>query len=117
MLKLDEAQDLADALVDLIGRDMVLVEPVGHVVAHGERVKQGTLLKDHADMVAQGEHGFILEGAQVLPEDADGAGIRTDEPVGQLEQYAFAHARRAQDDAGFAAAELKRDVVENRVIA
>ena len=94
---------------------MILNQAVGHVVSDVERVEQRALLEDHADVVAEGEQFAVLELGDVLAEHFDGARVGAEETVGELEQDGFAHARRAEHDAGFAALHFKGDVLENRV--
>ena len=55
LFEADEAEDFAHAAVDLVVGDAFSDELVGHVVAHGERIEERALLKDHAGAGAEGK--------------------------------------------------------------
>ena len=75
-----------DAFVSLFFRDVLFVEAIGDVVFDGEGVEEGGLLEDHADARAKLEEVGLAHAGDVLAEDADGAGVGSDEAVGELHE-------------------------------
>ena len=53
-------------------------------------------------------------GGDVFAEDADGAGVRSNEAVGELHQDGLSAAGRSEDDARLAALHGEGDVLEDR---
>ena len=52
----------------------------------------------------------------IFAEEMDGAGVRTEKSIGELEQNAFADAGGAEQDARFIRADRKADIFKHRVI-
>ena len=70
----------------LFVRNAIFVKPIGNIVFDGEGVKECGLLKDHADTGAKFKEVGLTHASDILSEDANGAGIRSNEAVGQLHQ-------------------------------
>ncbi len=113
MLEFDELEGLDDSSVSLFFGDAILVKAVGHVVLNGEGIEERRLLKDHADACAKLEEIGFAHVGDVLTEDADGAGVRSDEAVGELHQNGLSSASRAENDAGLAALDGEGDVLQD----
>lgn len=113
VFELDEAEGLDDAGVSFFFGEFVFVEAVGDVVADGDGVEEGRLLKDHADAAAEFEEIFLAHGGDVVAEDLNGAGVGLEEAVDELQEDGFAAACGAEDDAGFAALDGEGDVLED----
>ncbi len=86
VFELDEAERLDDAGVNLFFGETIFVKTVGDVIADGERVEEGGLLEDHADVAAKFEEIDLAHVGDVLAEDVDGAGVRFDEAVDELHE-------------------------------
>ena len=113
MFELDEAKRLGDAAVDFIVGDVFFGEAEADVVADGEGVKERALLKDGADIAAQGEEVALLHFAEVVTEERYGSGVRLKKAIGEFEQDAFSDAGRTNDDAVFTAMDTEGDVIED----
>jgi hypothetical protein len=113
VFEFDEAEGFDDAGVHLFFGGAVFVEAVGDVVADGEGVEEGGLLKDHADAAAEFEEVDLAHGGDVFAEDLDGAGVGLEEAVDELHKDGFAAAGRTEDDAGFAVPDGEGHVLQD----
>src|SRR5262249_44968352 len=84
------------------------------VLADGPVGKETALLDDPADPAAQA-HGVVLRGAAA--EDADRAGVRFEEPVGELQGRRLPAARRADEGHGLSRRNGEREAVEHGAAA
>jgi hypothetical protein len=114
LLQLDKAQGIADAEVDFVVGNLLLNQLVGDVVADGERVEEGALLKDHAGAGAQREELLLGHVGDLFAEEQDAARIGAQEAVGELEQDALSHAGGPEQDAGLTGGNGEADVFQHR---
>ncbi len=115
VFELDKSQTLEDTAIDVFLIIPLFEHAIGDIVADGERVEQGTLLEDHADVAAQIEERFLGEIVDIKAEELDPSRIGLDEAIGELEQDAFSASGRAEDDDHLSGAGLEADVDQNRM--
>jgi hypothetical protein len=115
--KSDEAQHLFDPRTN--GRPWhvgLLVEPVADVLVDGQRIEEGVLLEQHADVGAHSQQIALCQGVDALAMDVNGTGIRAKQPENQLEQDGFARAAVAEQDPRGATGDLEAHVAQNHVL-
>jgi FAD synthase len=100
LLELNESKRFTHPRIDFFFVDVLLNKLVCHVVAHGERIKQGAFLKDHARAGAHRKKQFLIHVGDVFTKQVNATRIRTEETVGQLQQDTLADPRRTQQDTG-----------------
>jgi hypothetical protein len=88
-----------DARIDLVVIYPLLNKLVCDVVANGEGIKEGTLLKDHAGAGAEMEEFLFAHIGNLFPEQMDAAFIRAKQAVGEFEKDTFSYAGGSQENA------------------
>ena len=71
VFELYESEYFDDPVVSLFFGNPIFVEAIGHVVLHGEGIKESGLLKDHADSCAKFEEVSLTHARDVLAEDTN----------------------------------------------
>ena len=102
MFQFDEPQRLQHAGVDFV-RDLAgfLDQAIGDVLFDVQRVEQGALLEDHADVAAKLEQLLLSHAAHFFAQHDDAAGIRLEQAKRQFQNQRLAGARHAHQDFGF----------------
>src|SRR5215831_4767780 len=82
LLKPDKTEGLAYPNVDFFIRNFLLDQQIGDVIAHCKRVEERSFLEDHAGTSPQRKKFLFTDVRNLLPEEVDGPGVRTEETVG-----------------------------------
>ena len=83
--------------------------PQGHIVRHGQSVKQGKVLEHHADTLGPSFGGLARRKRRPIQDQA--AGIRSHNPVNHFDQSGLARAIFAQQGVDMTARHIKANVV------
>jgi len=111
--ELHEAENFTDARFDFVGVDAIFVKAIGDVFTDGEGVKESAFLEDETDLAADAEKFGFRDAGNVLTENADAAGIGTQEAGSEFEEKSFASAGFTEEDNGFALLGGKSDAAED----
>ena len=107
-----KGERLAHAAIDFVVGDSFLDQLEGDIVANRERVEEGTLLKDEASAGSKSKQLLLGQARNVFAKEVYAALLRPKQPNDGLEQYAFAYARRSEQDAGLAWGEGEGDAAQ-----
>lgn len=110
----DEFQDFAHALMTFVSLDCgVLHERVRHVVLDVHRIKKGALLKQKADLSAQGCESLFAERVDALVVHPHLAGIWLEQADEMFEHDALAAPAWAEHDVGPAGMKVQRNAAQH----
>ena len=80
-------EHLFDAPVDLVQRHVGLfVQFVSNVLAHGQRIEERTLLKDHAQVAPDGHHLVLRQLVHALAVHPHDAAVGAQQPGDDFER-------------------------------
>jgi hypothetical protein len=113
-VEFDDFEGFLDAAFDFGGVfDASLDEGEGDVLGDGEAIEEGGVLEEVADAAAEGGELTFGEAAEGGAVELDGAGVGMEKADDVFEQDAFAFAGRADEDEGFAPADVEVDPLED----
>jgi hypothetical protein len=113
-VEFDDFEGLLDAAFDFGGVfDASFDEGEGDVLGDGEAIEEGGVLEEVADAAAEGGELAFGEAAEGGAVELDGAGVGMEKADDVFEQDAFAFAGRADEDEGFAPADVEVDPLED----
>jgi hypothetical protein len=113
-VEFDDFEGFLDAAFDFGGVfDAGFDEGEGDVLGDGEAIEEGGVLEEVADAAAEGGELAFGESAEGGAVELDGAGVGMEETDDVFEQDAFAFAGGADEDEGFAPADIEVDTLED----
>ena len=113
----DEAQHLFDTGVGLVDRPIELLEElVADVLAHGERVEERALLKDHPEIGADRHQLVFVHAVDLFAVDEDPALIRLEQPENQAQDRRLSGAARAEEDLRVRGLQREADVAQDDLV-
>jgi hypothetical protein len=106
-VEFDDFEGFLDAAFDFGGVfDAGFDEGEGDVLGDGEAIEEGGVLEEVADAAAEGGELAFGESAEGGAVELDGTGVGMEETDDVFEQDAFAFAGGADEDEGFAPADI-----------
>jgi hypothetical protein len=85
----------------------------GYIFPHAQGIKDGSILKDHGDALADLTHALFVKTGNLLSFNANGTFIRLEKTHQYAQGHGLAHAAAPKDAQGLAAIHKKANVLQN----